>query len=86
MRLVIPVLHNTEESEQKEKLGMEIFDEDLDVRDMIFYRIDVLGDYTEEGQVAGCMIVSGGETFQSPWKKERIDRMIMNYKENPTEI
>ena len=86
MRLLIPVFYNTEESAQKEKLGMEITDDDITISQMIFYSVDALGDLMEQNVVTGCVIVSGGDSFQSPWKKERIDRMITNYKENPTEI
>lgn len=80
LRLKLPILYHTEKSDRKEDLGLKINKEDFAYRDVIFYRIDAVGDDLEDGiPTGGSLINSGGELYVCSLSKEKVDEMIMNY-------
>lgn len=80
LRLKLPILYTTEKSDRKEDLGLKTNKEDFIYRDVIFYRIDAVGDYSEDGiSTGGSLINSGGELYVCSLSKEEVDELIMNY-------
>lgn len=78
MRVIIPILYNTENTTQKDNLGLKVAREDYDVRNVIFYNIDSVGDSLDDEGFpdGGCSINSGGELYFSPLSKEEVDNLI----------
>ncbi len=76
-KVKIPVYYNTDTSTQKKSLGLPVNEEDLTIREIVFYNIDVLEPHVNnDNEIEGTDIIVGGIEYQSPFELEYIEKLI----------
>lgn len=73
--ITLPIFYNSEGAAQLEELGVIPDLEDCDLRDMDFYIINAVGEYTEDGNTY-TSIVSGSEIFICYLSKSEVTKRI----------
>jgi hypothetical protein len=78
MRLILPILYNTDETTKKDEIGVDIKVSEYIIRDMIFYQISSVGQYVENGIVMDnySQIYSNGISFYCALSVNEVDKLI----------
>ena len=75
MKLKIPVLWHTDETLQKEELGIDVSSDEVTTRIITFYTIDIITDYFEDGN-SYSRVYSNGQVFISTLSRDEVENMI----------
>jgi len=81
MKLKLPILFHNESTEQLEDLDLPVDTSDLDVRNVIFYKIDIIYPYIKD-DVEYCIIVSSGLEFTCIYNTKQVENIIKDFYEN----
>ena len=77
MKLKIPVLWHTEETRQKEELGIDVSSEEVTTRIVTFYTIDSIVDYYEDDEVYTKFYCSG-QVYLTTLQRDELEELIDN--------
>lgn len=72
----IPVLFRTEQQDTQERIGIDIDLQKCEVRNITFFSINGITDYTEYGKYNYCEIYANGDYFISPWSVTHVYNII----------
>lgn len=76
MKLKIPVFWHTEESAQKEELGIDTPITDADIRYVTFYTIDSVTDYVDSDTFKCTQFYCHGILYVTPLSREELEKRI----------
>ena len=75
MKLKLKVLNNTDETSQKNEMGLDFSYNECDVGEVIFYNINAISKVYEDGRY-WTEIFSNGRMFISPLQIEEVEKLI----------
>lgn len=77
MRIKLPIYYNTEETDHLSEGGIDSDLSKCDVREVIFYRIDLIVQYFKDyKQTDHSLIYSGGISFICVFPLWKVDKLI----------
>ena len=79
MKIVLPIFHRNEEVNAAELMEKDIPYKDYDLKNMVFYDINALGeqvDWDDPEKPTYSSIYSGGHYFICPYKAGKVEKLI----------
>jgi hypothetical protein len=78
-KIKLPIFFNTEETYQKEELGIETSLEEAELKHTTFYSIDVITPYIENDNEY-CKIYAGGSEFICSLPVKEVEKLVEKIK------
>lgn len=76
MKLILPCLYHTDETKSKEDAGLDIDNDEFDIRRAILYSVSLVVPVVDKGKVQNTKIYSGESSIEVPMKMKEVEALI----------